>query len=219
MITAQITSVSLVFATLLSIPTGILAGYKHGTLLDRVLTVIAILGVSVPVFVSGVLALLVFSYHLRLVPPSGAGVGVVDRLQRLVLPCLLLGGTIGALMFRMMRAGMRDVLEKDYIETSRAMGISTRKTVVKHAAKNALAPVLTVSALWIGFLIIYGMVVEYIFGMSGFGRLIINAVQQRDYPIVLVGTIVTAVVFILANIVVDFLYTWVDPRVVVGDSE
>ncbi|SDZ84458.1 peptide/nickel transport system permease protein [Haloplanus vescus] len=215
-ITAQIVTLSMVLATLLSIPTGIVAGYKHGSRLDRVLTVLAIVGVSVPVFVSGVLAILVFSFHLNVLPSSGAGSGVVGRLTHLFVPSLLLGGTIGALMFRMMRSGMRDVLEKDYMETCVAMGLPTRRIVLKHATINALAPVLTVSGLWIGFLIVYAMVVEYVFGMGGLGRLIIHAVQAQDAPVVLAGTIITAVVFVVSNIVVDFLYTKIDPRITIG---
>lgn len=215
-ITFQIVSLSMVLATLLSIPTGIIAGYKHGSRLDRVLTTIAIIGVSVPVFVSGVLVLLVFSFQLDILPSGGAGSGVIGRLTHIFVPSLLLGGMIGALMFRMMRAGMRDILEKDYIETCTAMGLPPRKIIIKHAAKNALSPVLTVSGLWIGFLIVYSMVVEYVFGMGGLGRLIIHAVEAQDFPVVLAGTIITAVVFVLANLVVDLLYTWVDPRVVIG---
>jgi len=215
-ITAQIVGLSMVLATVLSIPTGILAGYKHGSKLDRLLTLVAIIGVSVPVFVSGVLAILIFSFHLNVLPSGGAGTGIVGRLSHIFVPSLLLGAMIGALMFRMMRAGMRDVLEKDYMETCTAMGLPKRKIVVKHAAINALAPVLTVSGLWIGFLIVYSMVVEYVFGMGGLGRLIIHAVEAQDAPVVLAGTIITAVVFVVSNIVVDVLYTKIDPRVVIG---
>jgi len=215
-ITAQIVALSMILATALSIPTGILAGYKHGSKLDGVLTVGAIVGVSVPVFVSGILVILVFSFHLDVLPSGGAGSGIVGRLSHIFVPSLLLGGMIGALMFRMMRAGMRDVLEKDYMETCVAMGLPTRKVVLKHATINALAPVLTVSGLWIGFLIVYSMVVEYVFGMGGLGRLLIHAVEAQDAPVVLAGTIITAVVFVVANIVVDLLYTKIDPRVVIG---
>ncbi|MGQ4557609.1 ABC transporter permease subunit [Halobellus sp. GM3] len=218
-ITFQIVGLSMVLATAMSIPTGILAGAKHGSLLDRVLTVGAIVGVSVPVFVSGVLAILVFSYHLNVLPSGGAGSGVVGRLSHIFVPSLLLGGMVGALMFRMMRAGMRDALDRDYIETCTAMGIPRRRIVRKYAAKNAIAPVLTVSGLWMGFLIVYAMVVEFVFGMGGLGRLIIHAVEAQDFPVVLAGTIITAVVFVLSNIAVDFLYTWADPRVMVGDEQ
>lgn len=217
-ITFQIVALSMVLATLMSIPTGILAGYMHGSRLDRVLTVGAIVGVSVPVFVSGVLAILVFSFHLNVLPSGGAGSGVVGRLSHIFVPSLLLGGMVGALMFRMMRAGMRDVFEKDYMETCTAMGLPRRQIVLKYAAKNAIAPVLTVSGLWIGFLIVYAMVVEYVFGMGGLGRLIIHAVEAQDFPVVLAGTIITAVVFVVSNVTVDLLYTWADPRVVVGDE-
>lgn len=218
-VTAQIVGLSMILATLMSIPTGIVAGYKHGSWIDKVLTVTAIIGVSVPVFVSSVLALLIFSFHLGIMPSGGAGTGIIDRLAHIFVPSLLLGGMVGALMFRMMRAGMRDVLEKDYMETCTAMGLPTRKVVLKHAAKNALAPVLTVSGLWIGFLIVYSMVVEFVFGMGGLGRLIIHAVQSQDFPVVLAGTIIIAAVFVVSNIVVDLLYTWVDPRVVIGEGE
>jgi ABC-type dipeptide/oligopeptide/nickel transport system permease component len=126
---------------------------------------------------------------------------------------------VGALMFRMMRAGMRDTLERDYIETCTAMGLPKRQIIIKYAAKNAIAPVLTVSGLWIGFLIVYAMVVEFVFGMGGLGRLIIHAVEAQDYPVVLAGTIITATVFVLSTIVVDLLYTWADPRVTVGDEQ
>lgn len=215
-ITAQIVALSMVLASVLSIPTGILAGYRHGSKLDRVLTVGAIVGVSVPVFVSGILVILIFSFHLNVLPSGGAGTGIVGRLSHIFVPSLLLGAMIGALMFRMMRAGMRDVLEKDYMETCTAMGLPKRKIVVKHAAINALAPVLTVSGLWIGFLIVYSMVVEYVFGMGGLGRLLIHAVEAQDAPVVLAGTIITAVVFVISNIVVDVLYTKIDPRVAIG---
>jgi len=218
-ITFQIVGLSMLLATLLSIPTGIIAGANHGSIVDRLLTVTAIVGVSIPVFVSGVLAILIFSFHLNVLPSGGAGSGFVGRLTHIFVPSLLLGGMVGALMFRMMRAGMRDVLEKDYIETCTAMGLPRRQIILKYAAKNAIAPVLTVSGLWIGFLIVYAMVVEFVFGMGGLGRLIIHAVEAQDFPIVLAGTIITAVVFVVSNIVVDLLYTWADPRVAVGGSE
>lgn len=217
-ITFQIVGLSMLLATLISIPAGIVAGYKHGSRLDRVLTVGAIVGVSVPVFVSSVLAILVFSFHLDVLPAGGAGSGVLGRLSHIFVPSLLLGGMVGALMFRMMRAGMRDAMEKDYMETCTAMGLPTRKVVVKYAAKNAIAPVLTVSGLWLGFLIVYAMVVEFVFGMGGLGRLIIHAVEGQDFPVVLAGAIITAAVFVVSNIVVDRLYTWADPRVVVGEG-
>ncbi len=218
-ITFQIVGLSMVLATILSIPTGILAGAKHGSRTDQILTLIAIVGVSIPVFVSSVLAILVFSFHLNLLPSGGAGSGIVGRLTHIFVPSLLLGGMVGALMFRMMRAGMRDTLERDYIETCTAMGLPKRQIIVKYAAKNAIAPVLTVSGLWIGFLIVYAMVVEFVFGMGGLGRLIIHAVEAQDFPVVLAGTIITATVFVLSNIVVDVLYTWADPRVTVGDDQ
>ncbi|MFB6080038.1 MAG: ABC transporter permease [Haloferacaceae archaeon] len=217
-ITFQIVGLSMVLATLTSIPSGIVAGYKHGSRLDRALTIAAIVGVSVPVFVSSILVILVFSFHLDVLPSGGAGSGLIGRLSHIFVPSLLLGLMVGALMFRMMRAGMRDVLEKDYMETCTAMGLPTRQVVVKYAAKNALAPVLTVSGLWIGFLIVYAMVVEFVFGMGGLGRLLISSVESQDFPVVLAGTIITAVVFVVSNIAVDFLYTWADPRVVVGDE-
>jgi len=218
-ITFQIVGLSMVLATALSIPTGILAGAKHGSRVDKILTLIAIIGVSIPVFVSSILAILVFSFHLNVLPSGGAGFGIVGRLTHIFVPSLLLGGMVGALMFRMMRAGMRDTLEKDYIETCTAMGLPKRQVIIKYAAKNAIAPVLTVSGLWVGFLIVYAMVVEFVFGMGGLGRLIIHAVEAQDYPVVLAGTIITATVFVLSTIVVDLLYTWADPRVTVGDEQ
>lgn len=121
-------------------------------------------------------------------------------------------------MFRMMRAGMRDVLEKDYMETSVAMGIPTRKRIIKHAAKNALAPVMTISALWAGSLIVATMIVEYVIGIGGLGRLIINAVLTDDFPVVLAGVLITATAFVVLNLLVDLLYTWIDPRVALGDQ-
>lgn len=217
-ITFHIVGLSMALATVLSIPTGILAGAKHGSRVDQLLTLTAIIGVSIPVFVSSILAILVFSFHLNVLPSGGAGSGIVGRLTHIFVPSLLLGGMVGALMFRMMRAGMRDTLERDYIETCTAMGIPKRQVILKYAAKNAISPVLTVSGLWIGFLIVYAMVVEFVFGMGGLGRLIIHAVEAQDYPVVLAGTIITATVFVLSNIVVDILYTWADPRVAVGDE-
>ncbi len=217
-ITFQIVTLSMILAIAMSIPTGIVAGYKHGSILDRTLTLIAIIGVSIPVFVSGILVIYVFSFQFNILPSGGAGSGGIERLKRIFVPSLLLGGMVGALIFRMMRSGMRDVLEKDYMETCTAMGLPRRKIVLKYATKNAVAPVLTVSGLWIGFLIIYAMIVEYVFGMGGLGRLIVNAVNAQDYPVVLAGTMITAVVFILANIVVDFLYSWADPRIALKDN-
>jgi ABC-type dipeptide/oligopeptide/nickel transport system permease component len=217
-ITFQIVTLSMILAAIMSIPTGIVAGYKHGAIIDRTLIMIAVIGVSIPVFVSGIIVIYVFSFQLNVLPSGGAGSGGIERLKHIFVPSLLLGGMVGALIFRMMRSGMRDVLEKGYIETCTAMGLSRRKIVIKYAAKNAIAPVLTVSSLWVGFLIIYAMIVEYVFGMGGLGRLIISAVNAQDYPVVLAGTMITAVVFILANIVADFLYSWADPRITLNDN-
>lgn len=171
------------------------------------------MGVSSPVFFTGVLAVLLFSYKLDILPAFGSGDNFISNFKYLLLPSLALGINMLALSSRITRSGMIDSLNKDYIETAIAKGLPKRKVVLKHAFKNALIPLLTITGLQLGFLIVGTVLVEYTFGLGGIGSLIVQGVQSSDYPLVQGTTMFILVVFLLINLIVDVLYAVIDPRI------
>jgi peptide/nickel transport system permease protein len=215
-LTLKLVVYSFVLSLIISLPLGILAAVKRNTWIDVAATGFALVGASSPVFFTGVLAILLFSYKLNWLPALGAGEGGWDELTHLFLPALTLGLSLSCLSTRVTRSAMVEALTQDYIETARAKGLSMRTVVLKHAFRNALIPVITVLSLQFGFLIVGTVLVEYTFGLGGLGSMIVNAVEVRDYPVVQGVTIFIAGVFILTNLVADVLYGLVDPRVRYG---
>jgi peptide/nickel transport system permease protein len=203
-------------AVVVGLPLGTLAALRAGGALDRVLGAGAALGLSVPVFVVGTVAILVFAQKLRLVPAGGFVPFSRDPLQHLLL-LLMPAGTIavglGAVVFRMTRSSVLEVLARDFVRAARAKGLHPLRIVVHHVVRNALIPVVTVLALHLGSLLGGTVLVEFVFNWPGLSGYLVRAVEQRDYPEV-VGIVLTiAVAFVIINLIVDLLYAVIDPRV------
>jgi peptide/nickel transport system permease protein len=215
-LTLKLAGFSFVLSMLIAIPLGIVAAARRNSWVDVTATIFAVLVASSPVFFTGILLILFFSYQLGWFPALGAGEGGVDELKHLFLPSLTLGLSLAAITTRITRSSMVEALTQDYIETARAKGLPTRTVVLKHAFRNALVPIVTVSGLLFGFLIVGTVLVEHTFGLGGLGSLLIDAVQVRDYPVVQGATVFIAATFIVINLVVDILYGIIDPRVRYG---
>lgn len=206
--TVQLATAAILVALITGIPLGILAALRPGTGLDLAVMVLALLGVSMPVFWFGLLAILIFSVNLGWFPVAGKG-----TLAHLVLPAITLGVNATALLARMTRGTLLEVLSQDYIRTARAKGLAERVVVLKHALRNALIPVVTVAGLEFGSLLAGAVITETIFAWPGLGQLLVGSILARDYPVVQGAVLLVATSFILVNLLVDLLYAWIDPRV------
>lgn len=199
---------ALVVGMVVAIPLGILAAVYRNTWVDAVATGIAMIGVASPVFFTGVLAVLIFGYWLGVLPTFGSG-----GIQHLILPWLVLGFSLVALNARLIRTSMIDVLQSDYIRTAWAKGLPGRAVVLRHAFRSALMPVLTAVAIQIGYLLVGGVLVEYVFGLGGLGSLLVTSILNSDYPVVQAITLLMVTAYVVINIVADLLGAAIDPRV------
>jgi len=209
-VSGQLVLLAGLLTVLLAIPAGIAAALNEGRPLDHLLITLSIVTASTPVFVFGLLLIIVFSLWLGWLPPMG--VEKFLDLKHLVLPCSALSLTFVGLLFRMLRASMIEELDKDYVVKDRAMGLP-RSRIVARVFKNSLAPVLTVSGFMIGSYIVFAVLVEYVFGLGGVGSLLVDATLRQDFPIVLGVTVFISIVFVVSNFVVDLLYGVLDPRI------
>jgi peptide/nickel transport system permease protein len=203
-------------ATILGLPVGTLAALRPGSASDRILTAAASLGLSIPVFVVGTLAVLVFAQKLRLVPAGGFVSFTRDPAQHLLLllmPAATIAVGLGAVVFRMTRSSVLEVLGHDYVRAAYAKGLSARRIVMHHVMRNALIPVVTVLALHMGSLLGGTVLVEFVFNWPGLSGDLVRAVEQRDYPEVVGIVLVISVTLVIINLVVDLLYAVIDPRV------
>jgi peptide/nickel transport system permease protein len=192
---------------------GIVAAIRRGTLLDTAVSVVTLVGSSVAAYVSGILLIVVFSVEVGWFPVFGLGGGGLDRLYHLTLPAIALAIALAALVARCTRAEMGKALAQEFVETARSRGFSERRVIGKHALRNALIPVITISGLVAGFLISSSVLVEYTFGLNGLGALLIQAVQTRDFPVVQAVALLMTAAFVFINLLVDVLYAIADPRV------
>ena len=206
--TTQLTLAALALATILGMTLGILAALARGTWLDTAAMTFAILGVSMPVFYSSLLMILLFSFTLGWLPATGQG-GVA----RLVMPATALGMISAAVLARLVRSGMLAVLRQEYVVTARAKGLAPRVVVLRHALKNAPIPTITMLGLQLGALLGGAVVTETIFSRPGVGRLAVDAILSRDFPLVQGTVLFTAVAYVLVNLLVDISYAAIDPRV------
>ena len=207
---------TLAFAVLLAIPLGILAAWKAGSLLDRAVMVFAVGGFSIPIFWLGFLFIYVFSIRLDLLPVQGYvsfREGLLPFVKHLLLPTVALGMAYTALLARITRATVLEVLQSDYIRTASAKGVPSRGVLFRHALKNAAVPVVT--TIGVGFALLIGGVVitESVFALPGLGRLTVDAILQRDYSIIQGITLIFALSYALVNLVVDLSYSLFDPRI------
>ncbi len=213
--TLELTLASLIVGTVIGVPLGVLAAEKRDGFADWFARVFSLAGLSFPAFVSGILLLIVFSLKLRWFPVISSAnlVDPIERLRALVLPALNLGLLMVAYVTRVTRSGMLKALGEDYIRTARSKGLPSRIVVWRHAFRNALVPVVTVVGLYLGVLIGNAVLTEIVFNRPGIGKLIVTALNQRDYTLLQGLMVVTAFAVVLANILTDLTYGLVDPRV------
>lgn len=214
-VTIQLAVMSMIFALLIGVPMGILAAVKKNSILDYVANIAALSGLSVPNFWLGIMLILLVSVNLGWLPASGYESIFVDpvrSLQTMVMPAFVLGNALAATLMRHTRSAMLSVLSSDYIRTARAKGLTPRQVILSHSFRNALLPVVTLSALLFGELLAGAVLTEQIFTIPGFGKLIVDAVFNRDYAVVQGVVMCTAVGFILMNLIADVLYVLLNPR-------
>jgi ABC-type dipeptide/oligopeptide/nickel transport system permease component len=206
--TVRLALASMAVASLIGIPAGIVAATRRLTWVDTLVMLVALAGVSMPVFWLGLNLILVFSVRLQWLPAFG-----YETWRHLVLPAITLGTASAAVVARMTRSAMLEVLGQDYIRTARAKGLSERAVVNRHALRNALIPVVTILGLQLGTLLSGAVLTETVFAWPGIGRLLVDAVLARDYPIIQGTTLLIAATFVGLNLAVDLLYGLLDPRI------
>jgi peptide/nickel transport system permease protein len=212
-LTFLLAGVSAVIGLVLAVPLGIVSALRRNSFTDLVVTVLSTLGAAMPNFWIGLMLILLFSVQLRMLPAFGA-----DSAQALIMPSLTLGLGMMARLSRLTRSAMLDVLNQDYIRTARAKGLSKQGIIWQHALRNAAIPVLTAFGLQLGWLLGGSLVVEQVFAWPGLGRVMLEAVNLRDLTLVQAGVFWFAVIFSLINLIVDLLYTVIDPRIRVARS-
>jgi ABC-type dipeptide/oligopeptide/nickel transport system permease component len=209
--TLKLATLSIAISLAIGIVLGIAAALKRNTFIDRVVMIFALLGVSMPVFLLAVLLIVIFSIKLQLFPATV--IGSSPSFRHLVLPSLTLGLIGAAPIARMTRSSMIEVLSQEYIKTSEAFGFSRKKIIFVHALRNALIPVVTVAGLNFGYLLAGAVITETVFAYPGLGRLIVDSIFARDYPVVQFGLMMIVALFAIVNTAVDVLYALINPRV------
>jgi peptide/nickel transport system permease protein len=216
-VSVELTLLALGVALLIALPVGVLAAVRRGTASDAVMRVGSLVGLSIPNFWLGTMLLLFLPG--RILPIASIGIYVrfftdpIRNLTVMVLPALSLGLVLAAVIMRFVRSSVLEVLQQDYVRTARSKGLRERSVINRHALRNALIPVITVIGFQAGYLLGGTVVIEDVFALPGMGRLALNAIAQRDYPVVQAVVLMIALLFVLASIAVDVLYAYVDPRV------
>ena len=214
-VTMQLAVASLIIALVIGIPMGVLSAVKKGTWLDYVASAVSLSGLSIPNFWLGIILILFVSVNLRWLPASGfvsVFVDPVEAFRTTIMPAFVLGSGLAATLMRHTRSAMLEVLRLDYIRTARAKGLLEPAVVFRHALRNALVPIVTLSTLLFGQLLAGAVLTEQVFTIPGFGKLIVDAVFNRDYGVVQGVVLCTAIAFILMNLVADVLYILINPR-------
>lgn len=214
--TVALTVSTLIVSVLAAIPMGVVAAWKAGTWIDRVVMVFAVIGFSVPIFVLAYILIYVLAIKTALLPVQGympLADGVAPFLSHLVMPSLALGMTFAALIARITRASMLDVLAQDYIRTAHAKGLSNERVLLRHALKNAAVPIATIIGIGVTLLIGGVVVTETVFAIPGLGRLTVDAILRRDYPIIQGIILIFSAAYVVVNLLVDLSYAFLDPRI------
>jgi len=206
--TVQLTAAALAIAATLGVSLGIMAAVSHGTWFDTAIMAVAMLGISTPVFYSSLLLILLFSFTLTWLPATGQG-----GLERLIMPALALGVASAAVLARLVRSSMLEVLGQEYVVTARAKGLAPQLVVLRHALKNALIPAVTMLGLQLGALLGGAVVTETIFSRPGIGRLAVEGILSRDFPLVQGTVLFAATIYVVVNLLVDVSYAVIDPRI------
>ena len=214
-VTLQLGTMAIIIALLIGIPAGVVSAVKKGTAWDYGANLFALWGISTPNFWLGIMLIFLFSIELGWLPASGYVPPTENwraSLATTIMPAFVLGNAIAAILMRHTRSAMLQVLQSDYVRTARAKGLSERAVILKHAMRNALTPVITLGALELGTLLSGAVLTEQIFSIPGFGKLIVDAVFNRDYAVVQGVVLVTATVYIMLNLIADLAYVLVNPR-------
>jgi ABC-type dipeptide/oligopeptide/nickel transport system permease component len=206
--TIELAAAAMVFSIALAVPAGIVAALRKDRLADLASMFVALLGQSMPAFWLGLMLIMLFSIRLDLLPVSGRG-----TFRHLILPAITLGSFTAARVARLTRSEMLEVLGQDFVRTARAKGLPEGAVVAKHAFKNSVVPVLTIVALELGTVLGGAVITETIFAWPGVGRLMVDSIFERDFPVVQAGVFVIALIFVLLNLLVDVAYAWLDPRI------
>ena len=206
--TLLLAAAAAIIGLILAVPLAIVAAVHKGSTADTLAMLVSLFGQSFPQFWLGLMLILLLAVRIKAFPPSGAG-----DIRNLVLPALTLGLGVAAIVARLLRANLIEVLSQDYVRTGRAKGLAEAPLLLRHALKNAALPSMTVFGLQLAALISNAIVVEFVFGWPGIGRLALTAIGQRDYPVVEAFVFVTGGVYVLLNLIVDLLYSWLDPRI------
>jgi peptide/nickel transport system permease protein len=219
--TLLLTFYALLVQMTIGIPAGVLAAVHRNSALDRVLMIISISGAAIPTFFLGILLILFFSVRMRWLPSGGYVPITEDPIQHwkaMIMPAFALGFSSAALLARMVRSTMLEVLREDYVRTAFAKGIANRQVVIRHALRNALIPVITVIGASMGGLLGGAVVTELVFTIPGMGRLVVQSISRRDFPVIQGAVMIIAGIYVLVNLLVDILYVYVDPRVRYGSQ-
>lgn len=206
--TALLTIVAMIFAIIISFPIGLIAGWKQYSFIDTASMFVSLIGVSMPNFWLGPLLIILFAVYLGWLPVSGFG-----SPAHIILPALTLGASMAAILSRMLRSSLIEVKQMDYIRTARAKGVSEGMILTKHALRNALIPVITITGLQIGALLSGAIITEQIFDWPGIGTLLLSGINHRNYPVVQGCVLVIAFIYVVVNLVADICYAYVDPRI------
>jgi peptide/nickel transport system permease protein len=214
--TINIAILTIILSVLIAVPMGVLAAWRHKSWVDYGVMTFSVLGFSIPVFVIGYIFIQIFSIELRWLPVQGyapPSQGFGQFLARAILPCLTLATIYVALIARMTRASMLEVLGEDYIRTARAKGVKENVVLFRHALRNAAVPIMTI--IGTGFALLIGGVVvtESVFNIPGIGRLTVDAILARDYPVIQAMILITSAIYVLINLIIDISYTFIDPRI------
>ena len=206
--TAELTASAMLVSVLIGMTAGVISATRQYGIVDNVLSVLTLFGLSTPAFWLGLMLILLFSLHLGWFPTAGRG-GV----KHLVLPTITLGMFAMATVARMTRGSMLDVLHQEYVQSARAKGLKENTVIVRHALKNALIPIVTVVGLQVGQLLSGAVLTETVFSWPGIGRFMVDSIKARDFPVVQGGVLLIAVTFVIVNLIVDLLYSVIDPRI------
>jgi ABC-type dipeptide/oligopeptide/nickel transport system permease component len=225
--TAELAVTAVILALVVGTGLGVLVALKPKAVRNRIIMAASLGGISIPAFLVAILLIMVFSVYLEILPPFGRGdtvkIGFWDTglltwsgIKHLILPTLTLTGYQLAVLLRLTRAGMREVLTEEYIKTAWAKGLSPRRVIFKHALKNVLIPVVTMSGLMLGELLVFSIVTETIFQWPGMGNLLLNSIYESDQPVIVIYIMIAAVFILSINILVDILYAFLNPRIRYG---
>ena len=209
--TLELAVLSLLISVIFAIPLGVLSATRPNSIFDHICTLLALVGQSIPNFWLGILLMLFFGVTLRWLPISGRG-----DWHNLILPSITLAAFPLARNMRLFRSSLLDVIHTDYVRTARAKGLSDNAVIYRHALRNALLPLVTMLGLQLGFTLGGSVIVETVFAWPGVGRVIVQAINQKDFPVVQAGVTLLALAFTITNLVVDLLYAWIDPRIRLG---